>query len=80
MDPADTLATIRDHLGQIEATAGLVADAGLRVSLSGGRLDVGGLAEALGDLDAVTQRLRLLVARLPGEGGPEDAEAGERPA
>jgi hypothetical protein len=71
MEPAEALAAIRDHLAKVEAAADLVADAGLRVSPSGGRPDGGGLAEALADLDAATQRLRWLLARLPGEEGPQ---------
>jgi hypothetical protein len=80
MEPTEALAAIRDHLAKVEAAADLVADAGLRVSRSGGRLDVGGLAEALGDLDAATQRLRHLLARLPGEDDSRTAPDGERTA
>jgi hypothetical protein len=75
MEPNAALATIHDNLAKVDAAANLVADAGLRVSLSGDRLDVGGLAEALADLDAATQRLRWLLARLPGE-GDQEADAG----
>jgi hypothetical protein len=36
MEPAEALAAIRDHLAKVEAAADLLADAGLRVSLSRG--------------------------------------------
>jgi hypothetical protein len=48
--------------------------------LSGDRLDVGGLAEVLDDLDAATQRLRQLLAWLPAEDESRAAPDGERTA
>jgi hypothetical protein len=80
MESNAALATIRDQLAKVEPAAELLADAGLRVSLSGDRLDVGGLAEALGDLDAATARLRQLLARLPAEVDLGAVAVGERPS
>jgi hypothetical protein len=71
MDSADALTTIQEYLAKIEAAAELVADAGLRVTVSGGRLDVGGLAEVLDDLDAAVESLQQLLASLTAGAGPE---------
>jgi hypothetical protein len=79
MDSADALATIQEHLAKIEAAAELVADAGLRVTVSGGRLVVGGLAEVLDVLDAAVESLQQLLASLTAEGGPEADRAEDLP-
>jgi hypothetical protein len=74
MSPAESLAAIPEYLAKVEDHAELVRDAGLRMDLSGGRLRLRGLAEALADLDAAVTRLRRLLARLPDGGAPETAE------